>query len=1559
MSSSSSIQTALQPPTWLKRIHSTADIGHANFYPPVAGATEESLDKKAVQEGYQHPNEVPAESYTAKPSLSTLRDGTGLDDIKQLLDLVIERRAENATKQEALPFRPPTRVAFPEARRNAWVKDLANPDIPLQRLSRSVPSGIKGADLLDMLSINNVVVSRAVWFVRVIGANETIGMRNRTVFHPHMYSIDLANVVTAYIKKMLNEIGLPNPQRIAAVKLTFKSILGEPETRQKWLSKFAYMLDLLREFYVESLVDHATFLSWLAQQLSLANLAQAGFVANLCEEYLDGLTSHRVLAVPVIDGCLGKLKEIETGSVKEHLDFLATALKAILQRTFLAVPDAFVCPSVWAAYGTMLQQLFGDDPEFRDIHCRNNALLFQTLPERAMAEARSTMSEIQLLNSVTMDTDLCTIRRPPMSLMLTWAASPTQYGIHRPYLVGTLIAAADLAIDMHEAVMNWLDGDNGVQFGISATRVLGELERRGLFSYDRFVLRALAADDAARFAPLLRDLPVCEDNGVFLRQRKVALFGVRARETEEDSIQRVVRAELRQVLPVLFGGSLPHEEPLGRLKPRLPTLLGSNKFVQSRTVGGWLATIFLEKWSKGMLEDPTIAVRTYGLLSELLVTTHCFGRLCEINILLLRTSTVSELLLAVIGNLNRFSFLYKCMDAAIGLDAALAIAFDALRASPAALRAMQRVLHTLRRGSDVESTTLAIVDQQLEAAATRQPALGPASPEDMSALDQEFAQLLDDPAFNAPSILAHALWSKHSSIPNWTSSALEGMILTLNQIGDAASSPDTLHKFVTFLSELDELGAGNLDSHLADCLAGPIFDELRTADQRVWDTLAQLLLQLVSRGIVSTETLLHGIVYPAWTITLEPPEVMDWESVEACVYTATLLGRSLLVAQPDASGTIPPRCLSESQQLKACRAVFYDNGTLADLLIALRGLASLETHATDKLREVASSVRTALQTDREFSWVVRKNINLVRDIFLGASPASSLLVQMLRTLLGDPMSDAEEEPSSSIASSGLQNITAKVDPWTFSKMSINVHLTLQDLAKGLDDEQKRSQTERDIETFTDGLFGYRVAADETDLLADVLRGISGPVATKFLNTGMQRLRDLLNDLAASTEDETEAKRAALTSISEVLRLLASAIIPLREDLTKLPSLEVNVQDAFVEAVARNLAQLDSCISAENLTTQFALQHLVLVSRALQFSFSVRDAWTERTKQSVPTLIQHLVRICTRFAGPLQSDHSTFAILLDTIALLIDDPKATVVDLFKNVPSVKPDDLPSNMTTSLHRRLLLILPHQAKSPYTDNLIWSPGSPMDDNQDYMQRPVTNRPWEWLENVARDSIEDDLALSANPISIPLALFGGRPTTERVLGEAEVGDHGWRTAAPRASDLVMQQDTFATGSIFESDWRGSRLNSHGQRDMDDAELEEETEERAGSADIDHAAAVEQAFQESSPAPTVLSRRLRQVLLPGHPKEAAQRYRLAGGQPKVPPHRERGRRGRHQVPPTRARRLSRTTQRCVGPRRRAVYARWPARQPVERGRKLEDGANEKDDYYSELWFRASILGQC
>lgn len=113
--------------------------------------------------------------------------------------------------------------------------------------------------------------------------------------------------------------------------MTFKGVLSDPESRERWVGRFSYRcvlyaethrlgdwnsrtlensLNLLRAFYDEGLVDNRTFLVWLVQQLATCNLAQLGFIARLVNEYLDGMLVTRSVTRPFVDVCLGKVSEV-------------------------------------------------------------------------------------------------------------------------------------------------------------------------------------------------------------------------------------------------------------------------------------------------------------------------------------------------------------------------------------------------------------------------------------------------------------------------------------------------------------------------------------------------------------------------------------------------------------------------------------------------------------------------------------------------------------------------------------------------------------------------------------------------------------------------------------------------------------------------------------------------------------------------------------------------------------------------------------------------------------------------------------------------------------------------------------------------------------------------------------------------------------------------------------------------------------------------------------------------------------------------------------------------
>ncbi|KAJ7647576.1 hypothetical protein FB45DRAFT_893821 [Roridomyces roridus] len=652
----------IQPPPWLPKSHVSADLGYTGFHPPRPGEDEDVLTTENVRNGFTLPKFVQAEKFSAKDVVhANIRSGDALLKLEELMNDVFTRRADRIGPIPPSTFRMPGRSTFTDARRQAWLADLANPDVPLYKLGKSVPHGHKGHDLLDLLHTNTVAIPRAVWFLRVVGANETAGLRNKPAYNPTQYSIEWANVVTSYLKKQLADIQLPSAPRLGLnIKQTFKGVLAEVEGRDRWVSRFSYSLELLRPLYSEGLVDSRTFLVWLVQQIGTSNLAQLGFMVRLADEYLDGIVKNRALARPLIDTCLCKLAEIRSSPSQEFLTGTEALLMIILQRVCLSLPDVFVSPAMWSAHATLISSALTEnlmdhtsDPHidqnsrdlhqllvdnFLDIKRRNEAMLFTNLPSHVSARLRTVVSDVQLLNSISSKTDMasvvffatdhlddCLIFIDKLQMLLTWSVTPLQFGDHRPFAAVTLIRNWRVKVGdratrrdftgpdefLQDQLFDWLETSEiaGDPQNLRAVaNLFGKLLKDDLFSYSSYVQRLVARGESglsytepngSRHREFLRCIPLWNSTSSLTSQRKVILHGARARETPEDLHEREIRKEIRALLPDLFNGSdgTPPVISMPHLLDTCKNLISAPRFEQVRTFRHWLLPVLQRRIS--------------------------------------------------------------------------------------------------------------------------------------------------------------------------------------------------------------------------------------------------------------------------------------------------------------------------------------------------------------------------------------------------------------------------------------------------------------------------------------------------------------------------------------------------------------------------------------------------------------------------------------------------------------------------------------------------------------------------------------------------------------------------------------------------------------------------------------------------------------------------------------------------------------------------------------------------------------------------------------------------
>lgn len=158
-------------------------VGYADFFPWTGNHPEDQFSENVIRQGYYDKGLFStAETQSAKGILfPALKHKTGLTALSSVFTAVLGQRRHNGQITAPSTFKPPPRVTLTDTKREAWLKDLANPAISLRRLSRTIPHGIRGRVLLEQCMNKKVPTDRAVWLIKCVGANEIRATKRKGV----------------------------------------------------------------------------------------------------------------------------------------------------------------------------------------------------------------------------------------------------------------------------------------------------------------------------------------------------------------------------------------------------------------------------------------------------------------------------------------------------------------------------------------------------------------------------------------------------------------------------------------------------------------------------------------------------------------------------------------------------------------------------------------------------------------------------------------------------------------------------------------------------------------------------------------------------------------------------------------------------------------------------------------------------------------------------------------------------------------------------------------------------------------------------------------------------------------------------------------------------------------------------------------------------------------------------------------------------------------------------------------------------------------------------------
>lgn len=250
-------------------------------------------------------------------------------------------------------FKLAPRVTLIALKKEAWLRDLANPDVPLHTISHRLPHGIRNKVLIDCLCTMNVPISRAIWFTKCVLYSEQMLLRKkiqaRTSSGPCTSPIttsprtleDVSSVLDTVEARWLQEWTSQIADYVLKLSKEMPSI-NTSERSAAYKKKLNYLFKLVQTFYVEFLLDRLTFL------LTIIGFLREDFPLQI-EDFpvlLEISNTEVGESCPALDDLLQR-KPLNFGQTLVALTFVKIFWKDIIKEEFLTKR---VCESLLLNY---------------------------------------------------------------------------------------------------------------------------------------------------------------------------------------------------------------------------------------------------------------------------------------------------------------------------------------------------------------------------------------------------------------------------------------------------------------------------------------------------------------------------------------------------------------------------------------------------------------------------------------------------------------------------------------------------------------------------------------------------------------------------------------------------------------------------------------------------------------------------------------------------------------------------------------------------------------------------------------------------------------------------------------------------------------------------------------------------------------------------------------------------------------------------------------------------------------------------------------------------------
>ncbi|KAI5305280.1 hypothetical protein KEM56_004829, partial [Ascosphaera pollenicola] len=574
------------------------ESGPAAYCPWTGSHPEDVLSNDTITKGYQNKEANYPEHGTSRSTIfKQIKQPSDLQILSAFLSSVIQSRQNTRVKSCPVHERP-RRLALTDTKREAWLRELADSNVPMRKLRRNIPNGICARALFDQCLAKLIPLERAIWLAKTISGNEILGSRraSHTARHSHDIDIILMREWTSSAHQFL------------------ETVLTAPINESSH-QRTVYAIQMCARLLSEKLIDRD-----LAADLYLQFLEESPV------ETLPLRSLFLIPLMPYLTCCRDKAKRLASCFIDKHENIChwpaiyrhsIDNMHRFLRHWTKHGASGSSVPYEWLAENKIFSSCSGNgctvDCIIPDFLSRKTKGL---VPKSPMEHSHNlTMHVMQILDASPLDIpallNICQQysedRNTLATILLKWASSTVRTGTVRTHVVASVLrkwAHANIDLnDLMTAVLPTMPSHSCLaRSGIC--HVISELVRSHSISISDYLTWILArhfnSDNFCAQAPLEIEILVNIPSSALprfvwnLRNKVLAKFGFTVSE-ERQNIDRV-RNYVRHRMPSLFGviEADNSQEPGGSIDLRS----------QSRTVktnvAVWLRDTFCGKGPKSV-----------------------------------------------------------------------------------------------------------------------------------------------------------------------------------------------------------------------------------------------------------------------------------------------------------------------------------------------------------------------------------------------------------------------------------------------------------------------------------------------------------------------------------------------------------------------------------------------------------------------------------------------------------------------------------------------------------------------------------------------------------------------------------------------------------------------------------------------------------------------------------------------------------------------------------------------------------------------------------------------